>query len=185
MIQSIRVAVVLSVAMLSAPVAHADLYTAEAAYQRKDFTRAFELYRELAELGQPMAQETVAIMYVQGEGVTRDNALGYAWATVAQTSGGTEATRSIIAQLESHMNEAARRRAQELVSKFGRQALQMSLLPDFDARAGKSEGPGCRFKMPASPDQYYPHAAIDSGTSGFVLMEIAVWPDGRAHDPQV
>ena len=63
-----------------APVAHADLYSAKAAYEKKDHARAFALFRELAELGQPLAQESLAIMYVLGEGVKRDNVAGYAWA---------------------------------------------------------------------------------------------------------
>ena len=41
--------------------------------QAKEFAQAFELYRELAELGQPGAQENLAVMYVNGEGVPRDN----------------------------------------------------------------------------------------------------------------
>ena len=37
--------------------ARADLYGAQQAYKKQDFTQAFTLYRELAELGHPSGQE--------------------------------------------------------------------------------------------------------------------------------
>ncbi len=58
------------------PAARADLYGAEQAYRKQDFAQAFALYRELAELGHPVAQENVAAMYIAGEGVKRDNVSG-------------------------------------------------------------------------------------------------------------
>ena len=73
--------------------AHADLYQAIAAADKQDYARAFELYRELAELGHPEAQENLAVMYVNGEGVQRDNVLGYAWAKLALDNGGGEPAR--------------------------------------------------------------------------------------------
>ncbi len=53
--------------------ARADLYQAIAAAHKQDYSRAFELYRELAELGHPQAQESLAVFYVNGDGVKRDN----------------------------------------------------------------------------------------------------------------
>jgi hypothetical protein len=60
------------IAMLASPMARADLYAAEAAAKAKDFARAFELFRELAETGNTYAQENLAVMYVNGEGVARE-----------------------------------------------------------------------------------------------------------------
>ena len=78
-----------------APMAGADLYQASAAAEKGDFARAFPLYRELAELGLPEAQENLAVMYVNGEGVPRDNVLGYAWAKLAiEQEAGREAART-------------------------------------------------------------------------------------------
>jgi hypothetical protein len=45
---------------LFAPAAWADLYQASAAIGKQDLRRAFEPYRELAELGHPEAQENLA-----------------------------------------------------------------------------------------------------------------------------
>jgi hypothetical protein len=46
----------LVVALLLCPAARADLFTAQLAYGKGDYERAFKDYRELAELGQPVAQ---------------------------------------------------------------------------------------------------------------------------------
>ena len=92
----------------------ADLYAAAEAAQNQDFTRAFSLYREIAELGHAEAQENLAVMYVNGEGVKRDNVLGYAWAAIALENGGGEAAKGIITQLKPHLNPAARARIAEV-----------------------------------------------------------------------
>jgi len=57
----------LVVALLLCPAAWADLFTAQLAYGKGDYERAFKDYRELAELGQPMAQYNLAIMYAKGQ----------------------------------------------------------------------------------------------------------------------
>ena len=63
---------------LAAPLARADLYAAYQAQEKQDYAKAFELYMELAKLGEVRAQENVAAMYVSGQGVPRNNLLGYA-----------------------------------------------------------------------------------------------------------
>ena len=98
--------------------AHADLYQAIAAADKQDYARAFELYRELAELGHPEAQENLAVMYVNGEGVQRDNVLGYAWAKLALDNGGGEPAREIVRQLEPHLTAAARQRLADLQAHY-------------------------------------------------------------------
>ena len=100
----------------------ADLYGAAQAYDQKDFARSFQLYRELAELGQIDAQYNLAIMYVSGEGVARDNVAGYAWAAIARENGGGEGMQSIIDQIEPHMNEKGRKRVEEIKAQFGNAA---------------------------------------------------------------
>ena len=66
------------------PISRADIYQASDAVAKKEFAKAFELYRELAQIGEPEAQGNLAIMYATGEGVARDNVLSYAWALVAR-----------------------------------------------------------------------------------------------------
>ena len=100
----------------------ADWYAAAEAAQKQDYARAFALYREIAELGHADAQENLAVMYVNGEGVKRDNVLGYAWAAIALENGGGEAAKGIVTQLEPHLNPAARARIAEVQAQFGKAA---------------------------------------------------------------
>jgi uncharacterized protein len=169
------------VAGLVSPVAKADLYSAQAAAQAKDFARAFELFGELAQLGHPVAQENLAVMYVNGEGVKRDNVLGYAWAVIAKEGGGGDASAGIIVQLDPHMNAAARARVAELQAQFGKVALQERLLPKIHAPGvvGKNR---CGMRSVADPIAFYPADAKRRGISGTVLVEAKVAPDGRARN---
>ena len=116
--------------LLICSAAHADLYSAQQAYDKKDFVQAFALYREIAEMGHPVGQETLAVMYVNGEGVKRDNVLGYGWALIANENSQSDIALNIISQLEPHLTDAARQRVAELQAQFGRAALQERLLPE-------------------------------------------------------
>jgi TonB family protein len=170
--------------ILTPVMSRADLYSASAAAEKKDFVRAFELYRELAELGQPYAQENLAVMYVSGEGVKRDNVLGYAWAALAiENGGGGEAAKGIVAQLESHLNAASRSRIAEVQARFGKAALEARLLPTPHV-PGKPRNL-CAMRVPANPDTYYPDDAKRQLISGAVLVEATVAPDGRARNARV
>ena len=157
------------IAMLASPVARADLYAAEAAAKAKDFARAFELFRELAELGNTYAQENIAVMYVNGEGVTRDNVLGYAWAVMAKEGGGGEAASGIVAQLEPHLNAAARARVAELQSRFGKAALQERLLPKSYIPGTVGKRP-CGIRGPADPDDFVTDGPKREGISNSILV---------------
>src|SRR5262245_32113701 len=119
----------LLLAGITAPAAHADLYAAAAAVEKQDFARAFELYREVAELGRLEGQENLAVSYVNGEGVKRDNVLGYAWAKIALENGGGAEMQKIIDVIEPRLTEPARQRAAELQAKFGREGLKKNVLP--------------------------------------------------------
>ncbi len=184
--------IVVSMALLAAPVAHADLYTAVAAYEAKDHARAFDQFRELAELGHPLAQETLAIMYVLGEGVKRDNVAGFAWAQIAQENGSGAKVQPIIDQLEKSLSADGRARIADLKGRFGRQALEKHLLPEIlKANAPAASDPAapdhpvCRITRPAKPADYYPQEAAAKGAAGSVLMELAVLADGSPRNPRV
>jgi uncharacterized protein len=165
--------------------ARADLYAASAAVEAKDYARAFELYRELAELGHAASQEVLAVMYVNGEGVKRDNVLGYAWAAIALENGGGEAARGIVTQLEPHLSAAARGRIAEVQAQFGKAALQARLLPTPRGAPVAQPAGTCQMKSAADPDYFYPPEAKRQEISGSVLVEVTVAPDGRARQVYV
>jgi uncharacterized protein len=170
--------------LLAAPVARADLYAAIQAYEKKEFETAFGLFRELAELGQADAQENLAIMYVNGEGVARDNIAGFAWASIARDNGAGAAAKGIIDQLEPHMTAKARQRVEAISSQFGRTALEQKLMPKvFPGTNFAEQTTPCKLSKVAAND--YPATARNAGIQGHVYMEYTVMPDGRARNPRV
>ena len=65
----------------------AELATAIETYQTRDFTRAAEQLRPLAEAGEPQAQTILGIMYESGEGVPLDHAAAARWYRAAAEQG--------------------------------------------------------------------------------------------------
>src|ERR1700730_10511574 len=80
-------ALFLLMSLLLAGPAAADLTSAEKAYGAGDFDHAFEGFKELAELGQPIAQFNLAVMYAKGQGTRQSEIFAYAWATLAAENG--------------------------------------------------------------------------------------------------
>lgn len=177
-------ALVLVVSLLGATVARADLAGAQKAYAAKDFESAFQQYLEIATLGNVSAQENLAAMYVDGEGVKRDNVLGYAWAVIALENGGNAAMKNIVDQLQPHLDEKSRARVKAVTDQYGKAALEQRLLP-APLVPGSVSGNACVFLRPANPDDSYPAEAVRQEISGSVLVEATVGADGRAHHPIV
>lgn len=188
---------------LGAGAAHADYYQATVALRDRDYARAAELFRELAELGNPFAQEMLAALYVEGEGVPRDNVLGYVWARLALENTGDGANRdvarNIVAQIEPHLKDADRARVAEVREKFGVEALKSSLWPESEVFGPKSTslptpapipklepgpGPVCRMKASPDPDKYYPIELKRQEISGAVMVGARVKADGSLRFPR-
>ena len=161
----------------------ADLYSASQAYEQKEYERSFALYRDLAELGQVKAQQNLALMYVGGEGVPRDNIAGYAWALIAKENGGGEGVQFIIDQLEPHMTESARKKVAAITAQFGSAALEERLMPKIFEGANYTDRTPCLMSKQAV--NTYPRTAVQSGIQGHAYMEFTVMPDGRARNPRV
>jgi TonB family protein len=174
--------ILVGIAGLAAPDARADLYSAQAAYSRGDFPRAFQDFRGLAEMGDVRGQEYLAAMYVQGEGVARDNVLGYSWAKIAQENGGGKVTELIISQIEPHLREAQTRAANALKAEFGKDAIAKRWLPEPEKPFVK---PGCRLHWPTNYNDFYPEEGKKRGFSGTIMVGFTVGVDGRAHGTRV
>ena len=170
-------------ALAAGMAARADIYEATQAYDQKDYPKAFEMFRELAELGNLEAQEALAVMYVNGEGIKRDNILGYAWASIAIENGGGDPALSIVSQLDPHMTPNARARVGEIKDQFGSEALKKALLPNVLENANYADREPCRMVKPNAG--VYPQGAMASGVQGQAYVEFTVMPDGRARNPRV
>jgi hypothetical protein len=119
------------VTALVCAMAHADLFTAQTAYQRGDFERAFKDYLGLAELGQPTAQHNVAIMYLQGQGVRQSDLNAYAWATLAVESGDLSA-QSLVEDLRPRLAPGSEKIAADIRAPNSRALLDQRLMPKVE-----------------------------------------------------
>jgi TonB family protein len=160
--------------------AQADLFTAQLALQKGDYERAYKDYRELAELGQPIAQYNLAVMYAKGQGVRQSELNAYAWATLAMESGDA-AAKSLADQLRPGLAPGSEKIAEDIRAPFSRAALDARLMPkmaeDADARTS------CRVLKVA--DLTYPPEAERNGVQGNVFVELVVMPDGSTRNPRV
>ena len=63
-----------------------DLAAAAEAYNRGDFPEAARLFRKSADQGNVTAQDSLGVLYVNGEGVPQDYVQAYAWFNIAETN---------------------------------------------------------------------------------------------------
>jgi TPR repeat protein len=67
---------------------------AAAAYNRGDYSTAMQIFRPLGVHGNPIAQLNIGLMYVKGQGVTRDLSIALIWFnSAAANSASDQATR--------------------------------------------------------------------------------------------
>jgi TPR repeat protein len=74
----------LSTAAMAGPVE--DLAIGAEAYERGDFAEAAKWFRKSADQGNATAQDSLGVMYVNGEGVPQDYVRAYAWFNIAETN---------------------------------------------------------------------------------------------------
>jgi uncharacterized protein len=168
--------------LLPAMPARADLYSANAAYHNGDFPSAFQQFKELAELGQPLAQLHLASMYFRGEGVATSNTFAHAWASLAGRNGESRGAE-IAAALEPQLTPNSLSFSADIQAQFGQAKLNERLLPHvLQGREYQDRDPA-RPSKPFIPQ--YPDGARQKGVQGEVYVEFVVAPDGRARMPRI
>ncbi len=176
---SMRASLMLLAALLC-DTAHADLFTAQTAYRNGDYDRAFKDYRELAELGQPLAQHNLAILYAQGRGVRQSELNAFAWATLAVENGDPSA-QSLVDELRPQLAPGSEKLAAEIGAPFRRAALDERLMPKIEDDPLAET----RCRILKSANVVYPPDAERTGLQGSVFVEMAVMPDGTTRNPRV
>ncbi len=88
--------VVISLALFgAAPTAAGPYEDASAAYEAGDHAKAAQLFRPLAELGDPRAQNNLGNMYVNGDGVPRDYREAVKWLRLATDQSDAQAETTL------------------------------------------------------------------------------------------
>ncbi len=100
--------------------AQADQY-----YEARDYNKAFKMYFKLAKMGVSHSQHRVSQMYATGQAKKKDLNEAYGWSVLAAQRGASEmeADRDNLLQQVSD-KAAAQKKADKLMSKYGREALQ-------------------------------------------------------------
>ena len=158
----------------------ADLYTAQVAYEKGDFDRAFKDYRELAELGQPLAQRNLAIMYANGQGTRHSDLNAYAWATLAAENGYAPA-QALADKLRPLLAPGSESIADDIRAPYSRAALDAQLMP----QAPLDEGVDRRCLAVKQFMPAYPLAARRGGLEGELYAEWTVAADGSGRNPRI
>ncbi len=154
--------------------ARADLATAQREYLAQDYPRAFEDFLALAELGQPVAQLSVAVMYQAGRGVAEASDIhAYAWATLAAENGETKG-KEMADAIRPQLAPGSERIAGWVTAAYTPTALEKSLLPDLEHR-----GPFPPCKLVKWYQPRFPLEARERGFDGIVLVDFTIMPDGR------
>ena len=162
--------------------AAADLRSAEDAYTRHDFTKAFHDFQELAELGQPMAQLDLAIMYARGEGARQSDIYAYAWASLAADNG-SEKAKALADKLRPGLAPGSEKIAADIRGEFGNAELDARLNPRIVEDAEHEDRSRCHPVHVYMPK--YPEEAASRGIQGGVYAEFSVMPDGRTRNPRI
>ena len=94
--QKIAIGLVAVALFVGSMTAHAaELGEGYKAYQRYDFATALRIFRQLADQGDANAQDTLGIMYSNGQGVPKDYGEGLKWYRKAADQGHAQAQYSL------------------------------------------------------------------------------------------
>lgn len=122
------------------------LRNATAAYDRKDFARAFELNHRAACAGDKTSQAILGRMYLLGQGTAKDDITGYAWIKLAAEFNFGDFT-SLARKLEEAMTPEQRAqgtaRADALRKDYGLSATNMSCRGESVHGVYLIDGVGC------------------------------------------
>jgi TPR repeat protein len=112
------------------------------AYTKGDYEAAFKGFRELAELGQAMAQSNLAVMYAKGQGTRQSEIYAYAWASLAAKNG-LEQAQPMVHRLVPQLALApgSDQIAKDIEAQYGNAVLDQRLFPRLAAEtATRSRG---------------------------------------------
>jgi len=168
--------------MLIACPASADLYTAQAAYDKHNFNSAYQQFKELAELGQPQAQYDLAVMYARGEGVEASLTYAHAWASLAGENGAPKGA-TFAADLEPRLTLTSLRVSADIQAQFSQATLDKRLLPIILKGKEYQDRDPPRLSKTFAPS--YPRDAEQKGVQGEAYVEFIVPPDGHPRIPRI
>jgi TPR repeat protein len=168
-------------ALSLAGAAHADFTAALKDYSAGHFDTAHAQFLSLAELGDCSSQFNLGAMALKGQGGPQDRGAGAGWLEAALSNGCRQLVGDRLPALLASLTPEQSRTAQEIVSRYGHDALQ--------AEGAVSPSLECQAVAPASVIDAaiaeYPLKRAAQNPEGIVIAALTIGTDGHARDPQV
>jgi hypothetical protein len=167
-------------ALSIAVAAHADFRAALADYNAGRYDAAHQQFLGLAELGDCSSQFNLGAMALKGQGGPKDSGSGVGWLRAAVANGCEKLIGDRLAALETRLDATERRAAEEIVARYGHEALRAQGIvePDFSCR---TDSPATLLNSPAP--EYPPSAG--ARRPALVITALTIGVDGLARDPEI
>ena len=168
-------------AALPAPPARAFEFTEGVrAYEARSFARARGIFLELATLGDGASQYNLGAMSLRGDGAPKDRGEAAGWMQAARENG-HDPTPAALDALLAGLGPAERETADRVLARFGRTALEATVLPPRNPGA-RGEG----FEPPQLLEGADPEPPEEAaGTQGLVAVRFVLGADGRPRDAEM
>jgi TonB family protein len=166
----------------------ADILSATLDYNTGKHQQAFSEFQRLAKLGHKDAIYNIGVMYLYGQGVSKDLVNAHSWFSLAADYGLDEA-RSAARLIEQELANKGTPQlldthVEELNQRYGYEQYQATLLPIFNDQQfllATSIPPKRLHKV----DAKYPKEAYEKGLEGWVWLEFDVDESGAVKDVDI
>lgn len=176
------------IALFSFAVSATGFNEADRLYENKQFSQAFQAYKNLAAIGDTFSQYQLGMMYFYGEGVEVDYTKAAAWMLVSEhnapNQGAGAQAQAIIKELEKRgmATDAIQAETDKLLNQYGIKAVnnKFSPVPLSDLKCDYQ--PSKWIARTAPP---YPKKAVEFGLSGSVKLRYNVSSQGYVRDVEI
>ena len=157
-------------------------------YNTGQYQQAFKEFQRLAKLGHKDAIYNIGVMFLYGQGVSKNLVDAHSWFSLAADYGLDEA-RSAARLIEHELTDKVspqllKTRLQKLNQSYGYESYQKTLLPIFNDKQYqlKTSIPPLRLHK---VDAKYPKEAYEKGIEGWVWLEFDVDQSGAVKDVDI
>lgn len=145
-------------------------------------------FQALAELGQPLAQLDLALMYRAGQGAQQSDIHAYAWAMLAAQNGEAKG-RKLADEIRPQLAPGSERISEWITAPYTPAALSRRLMPVRALKTPEAMAEHHKWVEQCRPVSLYkwvyPMDARYRGIQGDVFVAYTLMPDGRARIPRV
>lgn len=142
-------------------------------YQSEEYQEAYFTFKNMAAVGDKPSQYNLGVMYYRGEHVDQDNAMAYAWMTLASELGEERYKNNadkIFESLDDKGKEAAAEQFARLSGLYGDDVLKAAIAPQPLSDEDCEKGPALiKSLKPEYPKDAYKGQRVSIGYSDFTL----------------